>query len=68
MYTRTGSGSETRAEQAAERAQDAIDARYMRGAISNADYSKACRRIAHELERAACRMRPASFRQMHAEG
>ena len=68
MYTRTGSDAETRAEAAAERAQDALDARYMRGGMSNADYAKACRRIAHEVERAACRMRPASFRTMHAEG
>ncbi len=59
---------DTAAENRAERAQDALDARYLRGGMSNADYSKACRRIAHDLERAACRMRPASFRQMHAEG
>ena len=68
MATRTDYDTATRAELAAERAQDALDARYLRGAVTNAEYARACRRIAHEVERAACRMRPASFRTMHAEG
>lgn len=68
MPTRTQYEAETRAELAAERAQDALDARYLRGAVSNAEYARACRRIEHQVERQLCRARPVTLRQMHAEG
>lgn len=68
MATRTDYDTATRAEAAAERAQDALDARYLRGAVGNAEYARACRRIAHQVERQLCRARPVTLRQMHAEG
>lgn len=68
MATRTQHDAEARAEAAAERAQDALDARYLRGAVTNAEYARACRRIAHQVERQLCRARPHVRHDMHAEG
>jgi len=42
-----------RAELHAERAQDALDAKYMRGRVTAAEYARGCRRIAREVERSA---------------
>ena len=44
---------DTAAENRAERAQDRLDARYLRGTMTDASYARACRRIAHAAERAA---------------
>jgi len=45
--------TEHAAELHAERAQDRLDARYMAGKVTAAEYARGCRRIAREVERSA---------------
>ena len=44
---------DTAAENRAEREQDRLDARYLKGTMSDTSYARACRRIARAAERAA---------------